>query len=91
MLFRSPVHIAQRVGLVGLGIFYLMFYRFLQKNLSKVLTIIIFLTFLSFEVGFANLLYFRTLFILPFIILFLKSFDQEGINDDSERGQINEK
>lgn len=66
-------HVAARTGIAGMLIFYTMFFNFIRNNLKKLSwVVIVFLIFMSFEVGFANLFYFRTLFMLPFIIYFLK-------------------
>lgn len=56
------------------------YYLFLRRNLGSKLGIVIFLIYLSFEVGFSNLIYFRTLFILPFIVVYLsqlKAYNEE--------------
>lgn len=48
------------------------FYIFLKRNLGKKYAVLIFILFVSFEVGFSNFIYFRTLLVLPFLIVYLK-------------------
>lgn len=55
-------------------LFYASFYFFLQNNVcSKKDTILIFLSYFLFELGFINLGYFRTVYTLPFIIIYLNT------------------
>ncbi|WP_314065812.1 hypothetical protein [uncultured Vagococcus sp.] len=68
-------HFAQRVTVLGMILIYSNFFVFIKRHLGKLFGASLFLLFMSFEVGFSNLLYFRTLFMLPFIISFFKSID----------------
>ncbi|OMD07172.1 hypothetical protein BJP50_31775 [Paenibacillus odorifer] len=54
------------------------FYHFLRRNLTKSISIFIFILFLSFETGFSNLIYFRSLFILPFLVAYLNKLTNEN-------------
>ncbi|MBP1043671.1 hypothetical protein I6N95_21825 [Vagococcus sp. BWB3-3] len=64
-------HFAQRLSLPGMILIYLSFFRFLKKHLNWLLASFLFTMFLLFEIGFANFFYFRTLFILPFIVFYI--------------------
>ncbi|MEK4452293.1 MULTISPECIES: hypothetical protein [unclassified Paenibacillus] len=57
------------------------FFLFLRRNLDKSTSIILFLLFLSFEIGFSNLIYFRTLFILPFMVAYLNKLMEKNTSD----------
>ncbi len=68
-------HFAQRVTVLGMLLIYSNFFVFIKRHLGMLVGGAFFLLFMSFEVGFSNLLYFRTLFMLPFILCFFKSID----------------
>lgn len=71
-------HVAARIGIVGMIIFYGLFYRFIKNNIRhRYWGIVLFSLFVLFEVGFANLLYFRTVMTLPFVIFFISIFVKE--------------
>lgn len=71
-------HVGARTGVLGIVLFYAMFFRFIKNNISnKVIGLGLFLLFFSFEIGFANLLYFRTVMTLPFILFFMTVLAKE--------------
>lgn len=74
------VEYALRGSIFTLLAIFLGFYQFLRRNLTKSLSIFIFVLFLSFEIGFSNLIYFRSLFILPFIVAYLNKLINKDIS-----------
>ena len=44
------------------------FYLLLKRNIKKTFAFLFFILFLSFEFGFSNFIYFRSLFIIPFVV-----------------------
>jgi len=56
-------------------------YRFLRINIKdRSISLFVFVCYFIFEFGFSNILYFRDLYFLPFIIVYLNSLN----NDDDE-------
>lgn len=72
-------HFAQRLTPIGMVLLYSNFFVLIKRHLGTIFGIMVFLLFMSFEVGFSNLLYFRTLYMLPFILAFLRSLDLEKL------------
>jgi hypothetical protein len=57
-------------------VIYISFFLFLKSNLmSKKTAFFLYFVFMLFELGFSNLIYFRTLYILPFIIVYLNHLE----------------
>jgi hypothetical protein len=51
---------------------------FFRRNLiSKTQALLLFIVFLGFELGFSNLLYFRTQFLIPFLVVYLNYIEQQ--------------
>ncbi|MEO7651366.1 MAG: hypothetical protein ABIZ80_12950, partial [Bryobacteraceae bacterium] len=54
-------------------------FLFFRKNLvSKSRALFLFVVFVGFEVGYSNLQYFRTQYLLPFLIVYLNSLDRQA-------------
>lgn len=67
---------ALRSSVIGMILLLLGLFLFLKRNLGMKFGLIMFLIFLSFEVGFSNLTYFRSVFIIPFIIAYFTQLNK---------------
>lgn len=57
-------------------VIYVSFFLFMRSNLmSKKTASFLYIVFMLFELGFSSLIYFRTLYILPFIIVYLNHLE----------------
>lgn len=84
ILFDSGLIVTAVRGTILLSIImYTVLYLFFRKNLvNKKLALFMFFVFFIFETGFNNLYYFRTIMLLPFIIIFLNYLDSEKANQE---------
>ncbi|WP_379145995.1 hypothetical protein [Paenibacillus sp. sgz500992] len=74
------ISIILRGTLVFAILFYCSLFLFFRINMNNKLEgLLMFVVFFMFEIGFNNLFYFRTLFILPFIILYLNYLEKKKI------------
>jgi hypothetical protein len=72
----GPVEYLLRGSLPLLLLVYVGFYKFLRYNSSNSrYAVTLFLIFLAFETGFGALPYFRTLFLLPFFVVYLNDIN----------------
>jgi hypothetical protein len=46
---------------------------------SRAAGVFLFCLFVSFETGFSNLLYFRTLYLLPYVVVYLNSLEEMAV------------
>ncbi|BCC14771.1 hypothetical protein [Bacillus cereus] len=73
------IEYALRGSIFGLGLIILGLFFFLKRNLGFKMGFIILMIFLSFEVGFSNLIYFRSLFIMPFLVAYLTQLKKVSV------------
>lgn len=76
-----------RGSLLLVLLIYIGFFLFLKKNLkSKTAAYTLFFMFLLFELGFSGLTYYRTLYFLPFIVVYLNSITAiKAVKEKSRR------
>jgi len=71
----GPVEYMLRGSVFLLVGVYVGLYLFLKRNLrSAAHCALLYFVYLAFEIGFSTLIYLRTLYLLPFIVVFLNSF-----------------
>ena len=84
MLFRSlwygdsgPIELLIRGSLPLLLAVYIGFWSFVRRSLvSKGMAIAVFLMYFGFEIAYSNLLYLRTVCVLPFVIVYLNGLSR---------------
>lgn len=88
VLFDSGlVSTAIRGTIILSVIMYLTLFLFFKKNLiNKRMAVFMFFIFFIFETGFNNLYYFRTIMLLPFIIIFLNYLEEKRLKTEVSRG-----
>ena len=80
----GPIELLIRGSLVLLLAVYIGFWWFMRKNLvSKRTAMAVFLMYFGFEIAYSNLLYLRTVCVLPLVIAYLNELSRQSVSQAS--------